>query len=127
MRNIDIVAIVNAYTTQKNSGEPGVKLPAKVAWTRRVNMDKLFRAKSIIDEAVKELQSKYADDEHSTEMEDGNGRSVKPEYMQEFVKEQADILTQETEVDIRKVKIEDLGDVELSDADMDTIAFMLEG
>ena len=34
-------------------------------------------------------------------------------------------MVQETDVDIKKVKVEDLGDIVLSDADMDTIAFML--
>ena len=125
MKNLEIVAIVNVYTAQKEKGE-GIKLPAKVAWKRRVNMDKLFHAKGIIDEALKEIGQKYADDEHSTEAEKGNGRKVKPEYMEEFVLAQGEILTQDTEVDVQKVKIEDLGDVELSDADMDTIAFMLE-
>lgn len=122
MQNLEIVGIVNAYTT--NKGKDGVRLPAAVAWKRRVNLDKLFKAKAIIDEALREINERYADDEHSVE-EDGN-RKVKPEYMADFVREQGEILAQDTEVDVRKVKIADLGDIELSDADMDTLAFMIE-
>ena len=123
MKNIEIVTIVNAYTEQKADGR-GMKLPAKTAWTRRVNMDRLFRAKGIIDEALKEISDRYADDEHSTET-DGK-RVVKPEYIPQYAKEQSEILLQDTDVDIRKVTVEDLGDIELTDADMDTLAFMLD-
>lgn len=125
MKNLEILSIVNTYSAQKEKGE-GIKLPAAVAWKRRLNLDKLFKAKGIIDEALKEVGQKYADDEHSTEAEDGN-RKVRAEYMQEFVTAQGEILTQETPVDIQKVPIDAIGDVELSDADMDTLAFMIEG
>ena len=120
MKNIDIVTIVTAF--QKTDGT--LTLPAKVAWTRRVNYKKLMEAKTIIDEAMQEIQRKYADDEHS--VVDGENRKVKPEYLEAFAKEQTEILTQDTDVDIKKVSIEDLGDVTLTDAQMDTIAFMIE-
>lgn len=126
MKNQEIVAIVNVYTAIHSTGE-GLKLPAKVAWIRRLNMDKLFRAKGLIDEAMKEIAQKYSDDEHSTPAEEGNGRTVKPEYIPEYAKEQAEILAQDTDIEIRKVNIEELGDIQLTDAEMDTIAFMLEG
>lgn len=122
MQNLEIMGIVNAYTAQR--GKEGIRLPAPVAWKRRVNLDKLFKAKAIIDEALREINERYADDEHSVE-EDGS-RKVKPEYMADFVREQGEILSQETDVDIRKIKITDLGEVELTDADMDTLAFMIE-
>ena len=89
-------------------------------------MDKLFKAKALIDDAMKELGEKYADDEHSVEGENGV-RRVKEEYLPEYLKAQGEILAQDTELDIRKVKIEDLGEIELSDSDMDTIGFMIEG
>ena len=121
MQNLEIVGIVNAYTA--NKGKDGVRLPAAVAWKRRVNLDKLFQAKRVIDDALREINERYADDEHSVE-EDGN-RKVKSEYTADFVREQGEILAQDTEVDVRKVKIEELGNVELTDADMDTLAFMI--
>ena len=122
MQNLEIMAIVNAYTAQK--GKDGARLPAAVAWKRRVNIDKLFQAKKLIDDALRDISAKYADDEHSEA--DGDTRKVKPEYMAEFVKEQGEILAQETDVDVKKVKIEELGDIALSDEEMDTLAFMIE-
>lgn len=135
MTNLEIVGIVNAYMAKKEQDAKDrkegmyvdeMKLPAAVAWKRRVNIDKLFKAKALIDDAMKELGEKYADEEHSIEGENG-GRQVKEEYLPEYLKAQGEILAQETDVDIRKVKIEDLGEIELSDSDMDTIGFMIEG
>ena len=135
MQNLEIMGIVNAYMAKKEQDakdrKEGVyvdemKLPAAVAWKRRVNMDKLFKAKALIDDAMKELSEKYADDEHSVEGENGV-RRVKEEYLPEYLKAQGEIMAQDTELDIRKVKIEDLGEIELSDSDMDTIGFMIEG
>lgn len=120
MKNIDILTIVTAF--QQTDGS--LSLPASVAWTRRVNLRKLTDAKSIIDEAMQDLQKKYADDEHSTE-EDGQ-RKVKPQYMAEYIKAQSGILLQETDVDIKKVPIEAIGDMEITDKQMDTLAFMIE-
>lgn len=135
MQNLEIMGIVNAYMAKKEQDAKDrkkgmyvdeMKLPAAVAWKRRVNMDKLFKAKALIDDAMKELSEKYADDEHSVEGENGV-RRVKEEYLPEYLKAQGEILAQETELDIRKVKIEDLGEIELSDSDMETIGFMIEG
>ena len=146
MQNLEIIGIVNAYTAQKEQAAKDRKeglyahelgLPAAVAWKRRVNMDKLFRAKGLIDEALREINDKYIDDDHSEEIDivytDDSGmkktrkeRRVKEEFIAEFTKARGDILLQDTELDVRKVKIEDLGDVELTDEDMDTLAFMLE-
>lgn len=123
MQNLEIVGIINAYMAQKEKGE-GLKLPAAVAWKRRLNLDKLFKAKAVIDEAMKEIGQKYADDDHS--VQDGDGRKVKPEFIADYAKEQAELLAQDTPVEITKVSIDDIGDVVLSDAEMDTLAFMLK-
>lgn len=125
MKNLDILAIANSYATQKEKGD-GLRLPAAVAWKRRINLDRIFKAKALIDDALKEVQQKFSDDDHSDPSDDG-GRKVKAEFLPDFIKEQGDILTQETPVEIVKVKIEDIGDVALTDADMDTLAFMIEG
>ena len=122
MRNLDILAIASAYTKKKSD----IKLPAPIAWKRRLNMDRIFRAKEIIDGALNEIRQKYADDDHSIPAEDGNGRQVKPEYIQEYATAQAEVLSQETPVDIEKIKIEDLGEIALTDTDMDTLAFMIK-
>ena len=119
MNNAEIVGIVTAYRNGTN-----LKLPASVAWKRRVNLDKLFRAKVLIDEALQEAREPFLDDEHSMATENG-GRQVKPEYIADFVSAQNDILSQDTDVDIKTIGIEDIGDIEITDNDMDTLAFMI--
>lgn len=126
MKNQEIVAIVQSYMAQRRSGESGVKLPAVVAWKRRLNMDKLCHVHDIICAALDEATAIYFGDTYATTDENGE-KVVKPEYLADFVNAQAEIMEQETDVEIQKVHVEDLGTVELSDADMDTLAFMLEG
>lgn len=120
MTNLEILSIVTAYQNGTS-----LKLPAAVAWKRRVNLDKLFRAKKLIDEALQEAREPFLDDLHSTEAENGT-RQILPKYIDAFVESQNEILTQDTDIDIKKVKIEDIGDIEISDSDMDTLAFMIE-
>lgn len=129
MKNAEITAITNIYTARKGKGGDKLRLPAAVAWKRRVNMDKLFKARVLIDEAMQEISDKYADDEHSKEVTDESGeksRVVRDEYLAEYGKAQMEILSQDTDIDVKKIKIEELGDLILSDEDLDTLAFMIE-
>lgn len=125
MRNLEIAAIVGAYRAAKEAGKD-IKLPAAIAWKRRVNIAKLMEARSLIEQAIQEIHEKYADDEHSVKTDD-NGRRVKDEYLEAFTKEQTEIMMQDTDVDIKKVGIEELDGYELSDEDLDTLSFMIEG
>lgn len=131
MRNDDILFVVNSYYALK--GKETVTLPASVAWKRRLNIKELVKASETINEALEEIKQKYSDDEHSNPktIKDANGkdvetRVVKPEYLSDFIKEQQEVLTQETDLTIRKIKIEDLGNLNLSDGMLDTLEFMIE-
>ena len=135
MKNLEIIAIVDNYTAMRNAAakarqegkdDPEIKLPAPIAWKQRVNMDKLFHTRGIIQEALKEIYEKYTDETHGEEPEEGKPRVPKPEYMDAFLKEQNEILKQDTDVEIRKVKVEDLGTVGLTSSEMDTLYFMIE-
>lgn len=138
MRNVEILGIVTAYTEQKEAiakarkegkAVDELRLPASIAWKRRVNIDKLFQAKKLIDEAMDDVKKRYSDDEHSNAATSENGeqvRTIKAEYQAEFMKEQGDILIQNTDVDIKKIKIEDIDGIALTDEDMDTLSFMIE-
>lgn len=131
MKNEEIYTIARAYMKVRGEEKDAkvIKLPAKVAWARRVNMDKIMSAAKLIEEAITEIRDRYISDEKSEafKAEDGSeGRKIKPEFMEEFRKENEDLLNQDTDISIKKVKIEDLGDVELSDDDMDTLMFMIE-
>lgn len=133
MRNDDILFVVNSYYALKAKEATSVTLPASVAWKRRLNLKELMKASETINEALEEIKQKYADDVHSEPktIKDANGkdtetRLVKPEFLTEFIKEQQEVLTQETDVTIRKIKIDELGDLTLSDDMLDTIEFMIE-
>lgn len=121
MRNADIVTIVSAFQTEAGN----LTLPVAVAWKRRLNMSKLMAAKQVIDEAMQDIALKYFDDEHSVPGE-GDTRKVKPEYMPEYLKDRNGILMQETDVDIKTVSVEELGSIVITDAQMDTLAFMIK-
>ena len=118
--NAEIVAITNTY--KKGTS---FKLPAATAWKRRLNMNNLMKAREVIDSAIQDEMKIYFDEEHSDETEDGN-RIIKKEFRKEAMEKQSEILSQTTDVEIKKVKITDLGDEALSDEDMDTLIFMIE-
>lgn len=133
MKNSEIVAIVDSYIASKKreakEREEGLyvtqlSLPAFVAWKRRVNFKKLFEAYDLIMEALKEADLKYSDDEHSST--EGEIKKVKPEFLSQYFKDRMDILEQETEIPIAKVKVSEIGDVDLTDDDLDTLMFMIE-
>lgn len=131
MTNIEIVQILDVYSASKadNKKVEELRLPAAVAWKRRVNLKRLIRAREVIDEALREIDQRYADDQHSDEVPaaDGNrARAVKKEYLGEYMRERTDILMQDTDVTISAIKIGDLDGLSLSESDMDTIAFMIE-
>lgn len=132
MKNDDILLVVNSYNALK-SKETSVVLPAAVAWKRRLNIKELIKASETIDEALRELSAKYEDDDHSetktVTSSDGveqEARIVKPEFISEYLTAQREILMQDTDVNVRKIKIEELGDINLSDEFLDTIEFMIE-
>lgn len=122
LNNAKILNIVNAY--QKGTD---LKLPPVLAWKRRVNMQEMIRVKGIIDEALAEIRKNYTDDEHSKDL--GNGiREVFPEYYNDYIKAQDELLNLDTEVSIEvvKVNLSDLGNAPISDNDLETLAFMIE-
>lgn len=121
MKNYEIMEITGAY--RQTSGE--FKLPASVAWKRRLNMKKLLDAEMLIREAVQEIQKDYSDDVHSTDLGDGK-RQVKGEYLAGYNKKINELYEQDTPIEIQKVGIGELGTAEISDKEMDTLAFMIE-
>lgn len=124
MKNYEILTILTAFRKLKEESEQGPLLSASVAWKRRLNYHRLLEAGALINEALDEISKKYSDDEHS--VEDENGRRVKPEFLDEFVKERTEVLEQETDLALKMVKPEELGDTLLYDKDMDTIEFMVK-
>ena len=71
-----------------------------------------------------EVEVAYKDEDGMTKKRPE--RRVRDEFVIEFEKELKTLFDQETDVDIKKVKIDDLKGVDLTDADMDTLWFMIE-
>lgn len=137
MKNFEIVDITNSYLKLKNSDKVSMSLPIVVSWKRRVNLKKLLKIRDTIFEAVSELDKLYFDEDHSTELTDSDGkkikdangenlRAVKEEFREEYVTKKKELFDAETDVEIKKVKLEDLKDVTLSDDEMNTLMFMIE-
>lgn len=126
MKNYEIVSIVSAFNKLKTSDETGPLLPAAIAWKRRLNLSKLLEANRVINEALDEVSTKFSSDAYSTFDEEKGLRLVKTEFLEEYAKLRTEILDQDTDIEIKKIKIEEIGDTLLSEADMDTLAFMIE-
>lgn len=121
MKNYEIIGVLNTY--RQTTGE--LRLPASVAWKRRLNIKKLGEIEKLIKEAEREIQQGYSDDTYSMDMGDGM-RQVRKEYLTEYNKKLNELYEQDTPVEIQKISIEDLGNLDISDKEMDTIAFMIE-
>lgn len=112
----------------------------KAKWAFRVNLKKIEEANKLYEEALREFQSEYADDEHSTEevMKDEKGnpvkneqgeevktRTVKKEYFDEFQNKYQELLVQENEVSFKVINIEDIEDANPDFADLEMLSFMI--
>ena len=120
MENREIKRIAVAFA----NSDRDLKLPVKVSWKRRVNRKRIADACQIIDEALRDLANRYADEEHSY-MDENKRRRVKEEFMKEYIAAVEEIMAQEQDVNIDTVKLEDMGDIEITDSDMDTLEFMI--
>lgn len=113
----------------------------KAKWAFRVNLKKIEEANKLYEEALREFQSEYADDEHSTEevMRDEKGnpvkneqgeeiktRTVKKEYFDEFQNKYQELLVQENEINFKLITIDDIEDANPSFADLEMLSFMID-
>ena len=122
LTNLEISNILSAYNANLKSE---MKLPISIAWKRKKNIKKLQSIWEAADEMIKELKDKYFVDGNT--FKDEKGRvCLKEEHTAELLNEQNEIMKQENEIEIATVKIEELGDISLTDLDMETISFMIE-
>lgn len=113
----------------------------KAKWAFRVNLKKIEEANKLYEEALREFQSEYADDEHSTEevMKDEKGnsvkneqgeeiktRTVKKEYFDEFQNKYQELLVQENEINFKLITIDDIEDANPSFEDLEMLSFMID-
>lgn len=103
------------------------KLPIKVQWGMKKNIDTLLDIRKTYSDFYEKIQQKYADDEYSSDVEE-NGeikRIVKEEYLEDFNKELMDIVNTETEVKIVQFNIDEFGDIEIDAKDMSVLSFFI--
>ena len=98
------------------------KLPIKVAYTLKRNIDRLNKPFKLINEQRVELVKKYGEPMKDKPEE----FIVSPEKREEFFKEFNELMDFEEEVDIRKLTIDELGDVEITPEELSIIEFMLD-
>lgn len=104
------------------------KLPIKLQWDMKKNIDVLSEISNTYNEFYGKIQKKYSDDKYSKEITQENGqvdRVVKDEFITEFNKELNDILSTDNEVKIRQFNIEDFGSVDIQKRDMDMLSFFI--
>lgn len=149
LRNIDIINIINYinYSIDKGDEEKKYpvfeainKCPIKIKWAFHVNTKALESAHQTYQDALKELENNYNDDDHSFDdiLKDENGnpikdengdeqhvRSVKDEYVEKFKQERMDLLIQENEVKIMMVDIEDFEGADIDYGCIEALSFMI--
>ncbi len=120
MTNAEIEGCLKILNAQNSfRGNVNVKLPAKVDWAIRVNIKAMNSVFELYNEARSEIGKRYVDSGKT------EGDQVKDEYLNEFVAEMQELATQENEVAIRTLSIEDVYTIEgLSSVERDALIMM---
>lgn len=132
LRNFEVEGIVNTLEKRDSllyTNDPEKKLPVSVLWIMDENMDRLREIVSRIQKKREEIQSEYADDDHSFNetQEDGSIiRKVKNEYVKEFMGKMNELMSIENEINIKPIMISFLENRSLVPSDYRSIRFMLD-
>lgn len=96
-------------------------IPAKINFIIQKNVQKLTELAKDIDVARADVAKHYG-----TPAEDGNSYEIKDENKEIAMKELYDLFTIEQEIEIKKVNIDDFGDIKFTPQQMSALMFMLE-
>ena len=127
MKTIDALNLLY-WVESEESFWNKTKLPIKLQWDMKKNIDTLSEIRNTYNEFYGKIQQKYSDDKYSKEVTQENGqveRVVKDEFISEFNNELNDILVTDNEVRIRQFNIEDFGSVDIDKKDMDMLSFFI--
>lgn len=127
MKTIDALNLLY-WVESEESFWNKTKLPIKLQWDMKKNIDVLSEIRNTYNEFYGKIQQKYSDDKYSQEVTQENGqveRVVKEEFISEFNNELNDILVTDNEVRIRQFNIEDFGSVDIDKRDMDMLSFFI--
>jgi hypothetical protein len=121
-KNFEIYNIAEGLLRAFAEADSTQKLPIKLSFTIKKNTAKFQSAAEAIEKARVELIQKYGE-----ETEDGQGYVVKPENEQKANEEFTELMNLEENIDVHYVDINSLADdIELTNAQMDAIMFMLK-
>lgn len=108
------------------------KFNTKSKWAFRLNLKKIENILTVYEEALKELQSEYLDDEHSEEVSSKNEneectttRVIKNEYLADYQQKCRELLEQQNDLDFKLINIEDIEDIDLEFEDLEMLSFMI--
>lgn len=119
LTNEKIYNITNAYT--EAFADFKSYIPAKVNFAIQKNMQMLAAAAQGIEETRMEVAKHYG-----VMSEDGQRYEIPEDARPQVQQELSDLFSIEQELEIKTFKIDDLGSVEFTPAQMQTIMFMIE-
>ena len=121
-KNFEIYSIAEGLLKSFAEAESTQKLPIKLSFTIKKNTTKFQSAAEAIEKSRMELIQKYGEP-----TEDGQGYIVKPENEEEANKEFSELMMLEDNIDVHMIDVNSLADdIELTNAQMDAIMFMLK-
>ena len=109
-----------AINFMNNFSENEVRMPAAIAYSIQKN-------KATIGALAEEIEkSRVNVVEHYASSRDADNYTIPQENIEDANRELSDLLSIEQDVKIYTVKIEDLGDIQLTTAQMNAIMFMID-
>ncbi|WP_196002018.1 DUF1617 family protein [Clostridium sp. 1001271B_151109_B4] len=124
LSNEKIVNTINVLGDLNNA-----KLPVKVAYAITKNINKINSDLKAYNEEKAKLIDKYAekDKEGKLKTDEYGNVTLKEEYIQEWNRDMAELLSIENEIDIHMIQLDDLlsSDYSISPAELAAIDFMI--
>lgn len=120
LTNYQIYEFANAYSRLfKDAGD--IYIPAKANFFLQRNIKALAEAAQEIDKARMDIAAHYGTLNEETQV-----FSIGPENMPQASKEISDLFNIEQEIDIKKISIDDLADVQFTFAQMQLIMIFIQ-
>lgn len=127
LKNLEVLNILSGL---QNSDIKTKQMTVPFLWALKVNMNKLTEVSTMYDESRKTLCDNYSTDDKSFIESDENGnemRKIKPEYQNDWINDNNELLNQETEFDFKTVDVESLSNVTMSPAEFELLSqFMFD-
>lgn len=137
LTNLEVSRIYHYFNRNVNNTFPMLELvnqfSIKAKWAFHINLKKIEEIIKLYNEVLRDLQLEYSDDEHSIETveKDKDGkettiRTVKDEYIKEYQNKRNELLSQENDISVRTINIDDIADVKLDFIDLEMLSFMID-